>query len=89
VASTGEARSTYYITCFKASKKILAGEKRVDERVLYNMYFDTVSSERGDNVEGLLSAMEGKRLKVYITSATTSATSICRRIQGGQTEVFV
>jgi ribosomal protein S7 len=68
VASAGEARLTY-IRRFKA-KKILTGEERVAERLVYTRCFDTVASDRGGNVvDGLLSAMEDKRLEVSITSS--------------------
>jgi hypothetical protein len=65
VASTGEARLTYIVR-FKA-KKILTGEERVAERLVYTRCFDTVASDRGGNVvDGLLSALEDKRLEVSI-----------------------
>jgi hypothetical protein len=68
VASAGEARLTY-IRRFKA-KKILTGEERVAERLVYTRCFDTVTSDRGGNVvDGLLSALEDKRLQVSITTA--------------------
>jgi hypothetical protein len=67
VASSGEARLTY-IRRFKA-KKILTGEERVAERLVYTHCFDTVASDRGGNVvDGLLSTMEDKRLEVSITT---------------------
>jgi hypothetical protein len=69
MASAGEARFTY-IMRFKV-KKILAGEERVAERLVYTRCFDTVASDRGGNVvDGLLSAMEDKRLEVSITANT-------------------
>jgi hypothetical protein len=68
VASAGEARLTY-IRRFKA-KKTLTGEERVAERLVYTRCFDTVASDRGGNVvDGLLSALEDKRLEVRITAA--------------------
>jgi hypothetical protein len=68
VASAGEARLTY-IRRFKA-KKILTGEERVAERLVYSRCFDTVASDRGGNVvDGLLAALEDKRLEVSITAA--------------------
>jgi hypothetical protein len=68
VASAGEARLTY-IRRFKA-KKILTGEERVAERLVYTSCFDTIASDRkGNVVDGLLSAMEDKRLEVSITSS--------------------
>jgi hypothetical protein len=73
VASAGEARLTY-IGRFKA-KKILTGEERVAERLVYTLCFDTVASDRGGNVvDGLLSGPEDKRLEVSITSAAKAQT---------------
>jgi hypothetical protein len=67
VASTGEARLTY-IMRFKA-KKIPTGEERVAERLVYTRCCDTIASDRGGNVvDGLLSAMEDKRLEVSFTA---------------------
>jgi hypothetical protein len=48
VASAGEARLSY-IMRFKA-KKILTGEERVAERLVYTRCVDTVASDRGGNV---------------------------------------
>jgi hypothetical protein len=68
MASTGEARLTY-IMRFKA-KKILTGEERVAERLVYTRCFDTFASDRGGSVvDGLLSALEDKRLEVSIAGA--------------------
>jgi hypothetical protein len=66
VASAGEARLTY-IRRSKA-KKILAGEERLAERLVYTRCLDTVASDRGGNiVDGLMSAVEDMRLEVSIT----------------------
>jgi hypothetical protein len=75
MASAGEARLTY-IRRFKA-KKILTGEERVAERLVYTRCFDTIASDRGGNIiDGLLSALEDKRLEVIITaSARAQATA--------------
>jgi hypothetical protein len=74
VASAGEARLTY-IRRFKA-KKILTGEERVAERLVYTRCFDTVASDRGGNVvDGLLSGLEDKRLEVSITVAAKAQAS--------------
>jgi hypothetical protein len=60
VASTGEARLTYTMR-FKA-KKILIGEERVAERLVYTRCFDTIAADRGGNVvDGLFSTLEDKR----------------------------
>jgi hypothetical protein len=68
MASTGVARLTY-IRRFKA-KKILTGEERVAERLVYTRCFDTIASGCGGNViDGLVSALEDKRLEVSITRA--------------------
>jgi hypothetical protein len=45
LASAGEARLTYMMR-FKA-KKILTGEERVAERLVYTRRFDTIASDRG------------------------------------------
>jgi hypothetical protein len=67
VASTGEAR----LMRFKA-KKTLTGEERVAERLVYTRCFDTVASDRGGNVvDGLLAALDDKRLEII--SITTAA----------------
>jgi ribosomal protein S7 len=67
MTSAEEARLTY-ITRFKA-KKILTGEERVAKRLVYTRCFDTIASDRGGNVvDGLLSALEDKRLEVSITA---------------------
>jgi hypothetical protein len=67
VASAGEARLTY-IRRFKA-KKILTGEERVAERLVYTRCFDTIASDRVFNVvDELLPALDDKRLKVNITA---------------------
>jgi hypothetical protein len=67
VASAGEARLTY-IMRFKV-KKILNGEERVAERLVYTRYFDAIAVDRGGNaVDGLMSACEDKRLEVSITT---------------------
>jgi hypothetical protein len=69
VASAGEARLTY-IMRFKA-RKILTGEEGVTERLVYARCFGTIASDRGGNVvDGLLSALEDKRLEVSITAAS-------------------
>jgi hypothetical protein len=59
VLAAGEAR----LTCIKRvkAKKILAGEERVAEHLVYSRYFDSISSECGGNVvDGLLSTPEDK-----------------------------
>jgi hypothetical protein len=68
VALAGEARLTT-IMRLKA-KKILTGEERFAERLVYTRCFDTVASDRGGSVvDGLMSALEDKRLEVSITGA--------------------
>jgi hypothetical protein len=67
VASTREARLTY-IRRFKA-KKILNGEERVAERLVYTRCFDTIAADRGGNVvDGLPPALDDQRLEVSITA---------------------
>jgi hypothetical protein len=73
-ASGGAARLTY-IRRFKA-KKILTGEERVAERLVYSMCFDSISSKNGGNVvHGLLSALEDKRLELSITTLINTSIS--------------
>jgi hypothetical protein len=68
VTSAREARLTN-IKRFNA-KKILTGKERVAERLVYTRCFDTIAADRGGNVvDGLLSALEDKRLEVSITAA--------------------
>jgi hypothetical protein len=51
------------------AKKILTGEERVAERLVYTRCFDTIASDRGGNVvDGLSSARKDKRLEVSITA---------------------
>jgi hypothetical protein len=67
IAVAGEAQLTY-IRRFEA-KKILGGEERLAERLVYTRCFDTIAADRGGNVvDGLVSALEDKRLKVNITA---------------------
>jgi hypothetical protein len=68
MASAGKARLTYNRR-FKA-KKILTGEERDVDWLVYTRCFDTIASDRGGNiVDGLLSAVEDKRLEVSTTAA--------------------
>jgi hypothetical protein len=72
--STGEARLTY-IKRFKG-KKILSGEERVPERLVYTRYFDTIAADRGGNVvDGVLSEMEDKRLEISIIAVAKAQTT--------------
>jgi hypothetical protein len=69
VAAPGEARLTYNKR-FKA-KSILNGKERVAERLVYPRCLDTIAADRGTNVvDGLLSAIENKRLEVSVTLVT-------------------
>jgi hypothetical protein len=61
-------RLTYLIR-FKC-KKLMSGEKRVAERLVYSRFFDTHIGERSANgVDGLLTALEDKRLEVSLHAA--------------------
>jgi hypothetical protein len=52
------------------AKKILSGEESVAERLVYTGRFDTIAADRGGNeVDGLMSALEDKRLEANITGA--------------------
>jgi hypothetical protein len=69
VAATWKARLTYIIR-FEA-KKIFTAKEQVTERLAFSRCFDSISSERGGNdVDGLMPAMKGKRLEVSITAAS-------------------
>jgi hypothetical protein len=81
VAAAWEARLPY-IRRFKA-KKILTGEDRIAERLVYSCCFDTIAADHGGNVvDGLLSALEEKRLEVNITTFAKSAS--CLAVHGRQ-----
>eukprot|EP00873_Tetraselmis_striata_P035598 jgi/Tetstr1/455862/TSEL_042651.t1 len=58
-----------YLRRFKC-KKALTGEERVAERLVYSRFFDITAAERSSNgVDGLLNAMDDKRLEVILHQA--------------------
>eukprot|EP00873_Tetraselmis_striata_P036044 jgi/Tetstr1/456308/TSEL_043064.t1 len=71
IATCGQAvedRLTY-LRRFKC-KKALTGEERVAERLVYSRCFDTTAAERTINgVDGLLNALDDKRLEVSLHQA--------------------
>eukprot|EP00873_Tetraselmis_striata_P046504 jgi/Tetstr1/466768/TSEL_011238.t1 len=53
-----------------ACKKALTGEERVAERLVYSRFFDTAAADRSSNgVDGLLNALDDKRLVVSLQQA--------------------
>eukprot|EP00873_Tetraselmis_striata_P019945 jgi/Tetstr1/440209/TSEL_028560.t1 len=58
-----------YLRRFKC-KKALTGKERVAERLVYSRFFDTTAAERSSNdVDGLLNALDDKRLEVSLHHA--------------------
>eukprot|EP00873_Tetraselmis_striata_P001518 jgi/Tetstr1/421782/TSEL_012685.t1 len=76
VGDADEARLTY-LRRFK-NKKVLTPEEQVAERLIYSRVFNTAEHERSANVvDGLLAALEDKRLEVglaVVAKAEASAT---------------
>eukprot|EP00873_Tetraselmis_striata_P046175 jgi/Tetstr1/466439/TSEL_010967.t1 len=67
-AATGGARDA------AAAKKALTLEEQVAERLVYSRVFDTAEHERSANVvDGLLAALEDKRLEVGLAAAANKA----------------
>eukprot|EP00873_Tetraselmis_striata_P013111 jgi/Tetstr1/433375/TSEL_022660.t1 len=83
IATCGQAvedRHTY-LRRFKC-KTAHTGEKRVAERLVYTCLFDTTATERSSNgVDGLLDAMDGKRLE-KLQHTGTAATVVAPRWEG-------
>eukprot|EP00873_Tetraselmis_striata_P039556 jgi/Tetstr1/459820/TSEL_005169.t1 len=51
-------------------KALITGEERVAKRLVYSRFFDTTAAERSSNgVDGLLNALDDKRLKVSLHPA--------------------
>eukprot|EP00873_Tetraselmis_striata_P041726 jgi/Tetstr1/461990/TSEL_007063.t1 len=68
VGDADESRLTY-LRRFKA-KKALTPEEQVAERFTYSRVFDTAEHDRSTNVvDGLLTALEDKRLEVGLAAA--------------------
>eukprot|EP00873_Tetraselmis_striata_P008643 jgi/Tetstr1/428907/TSEL_018883.t1 len=71
IATCGQAAEDRltYLRRFKC-KKALTGEERVAERFVYSRFFDTTAAERSNNgVDGLLNALDDKRLEVSLHQA--------------------
>ena len=57
-------------------KKLLAGEERVVERLVYFRFFGTKASDRSvDRVDGLLAELDDKRLEVNMHAAAKAKVS--------------
>jgi hypothetical protein len=78
--NANEERFTY-LRRFKC-KKLLSGVERFDERLVYSRFFDAHISERsGNGIDGLLAALEDKRLEVNLQAEGNSQTSVHLRHQ--------
>eukprot|EP00873_Tetraselmis_striata_P038227 jgi/Tetstr1/458491/TSEL_044897.t1 len=74
VGDADEARLTY-LRRFKA-KKALTPEEQVAKRLIYSRVFDTAEHERSANVvDGLMAALEDKRLEVGLAAAAKAHAS--------------
>eukprot|EP00873_Tetraselmis_striata_P034789 jgi/Tetstr1/455053/TSEL_041909.t1 len=74
VGDADEVRLTY-LRRFKA-KKVLTPEEQIAERLIYSRIFDTGEHERSANVvDGLLVALEDKRLEVGLAAAAKAQAS--------------
>eukprot|EP00873_Tetraselmis_striata_P022459 jgi/Tetstr1/442723/TSEL_030813.t1 len=74
IATCGQAAEDRltYLRRFKC-KKALTGEERVAERLVYSRFFDTTAAERsGNGVDGLLNALDDKRLEVSLHQAAAA-----------------
>eukprot|EP00873_Tetraselmis_striata_P012995 jgi/Tetstr1/433259/TSEL_022547.t1 len=74
IATCGQAAENRltYLRRFKC-KKALTGEERVAERLVYSRFFDTTAAERSNNgVDGLLNALDDKRLEVSLHQAAAA-----------------
>eukprot|EP00873_Tetraselmis_striata_P013660 jgi/Tetstr1/433924/TSEL_023101.t1 len=83
VGDADEARLTY-LGRFKA-KKALTPEEQVAERLIYSRVFDTAEHERSANiVDGLLAALEDKRLEVGLAAADKAQASATFKRQASE-----
>eukprot|EP00873_Tetraselmis_striata_P014512 jgi/Tetstr1/434776/TSEL_023827.t1 len=83
VGDADEARLTY-LRRFKA-KKALSPEEQVAERLIYSRVFDTAEHERSDNVvDGLMAALEDKRLEVGLAAAAKAQASATFKRQAAE-----
>jgi hypothetical protein len=61
--------------CFNC-KKLLTGDERVAERLVYSIFFDTKPRDRSANgVDGLLAAFHDKRLEVGLHAVAKAQVS--------------
>eukprot|EP00873_Tetraselmis_striata_P007845 jgi/Tetstr1/428109/TSEL_018164.t1 len=69
IAAAGEDRLTY-TRRFKGKKALTGDENTVAERLVYRRFFDTAVADRGANgVDGLLAALDDKRLEAGVAPA--------------------
>eukprot|EP00873_Tetraselmis_striata_P022199 jgi/Tetstr1/442463/TSEL_003209.t1 len=65
-----------YLRRFKTTNKALTPEEQVAERFIYSRVFDTAEHERSANVvDGLMAALEDKRLEVGLAAAAKAQAS--------------
>eukprot|EP00873_Tetraselmis_striata_P023178 jgi/Tetstr1/443442/TSEL_031453.t1 len=78
-AATGGARDA------AAAKKALTPEEQVAERLIYSRVFDNAEHERSANVvDGLLAALEDKRLEVGLAAAAKAQASATFKRQAAE-----
>eukprot|EP00873_Tetraselmis_striata_P027946 jgi/Tetstr1/448210/TSEL_035498.t1 len=83
VGDADEARLTY-LRRFKA-KKALTPEEQVAGRLIYSRVFDTAEHERSANVvDGLVAALEDKRLEVCLAAAAKAQASATFKRQASE-----
>eukprot|EP00873_Tetraselmis_striata_P046304 jgi/Tetstr1/466568/TSEL_011070.t1 len=71
-----------YLRRFKC-KKALTGEERDAERLVYSHFFDTTAERSNNGVDGLLNALDVKRLEVSLHQAAKQAQSAAQFKGGG------
>eukprot|EP00873_Tetraselmis_striata_P019837 jgi/Tetstr1/440101/TSEL_028459.t1 len=77
-------RALTYLRRFKA-KKALTPEEQVAERLIYSRVFDTAEHERSANVvDGLLAALDDKRLEVGLAAAAKAHASATFKRQAAE-----
>eukprot|EP00873_Tetraselmis_striata_P043227 jgi/Tetstr1/463491/TSEL_008382.t1 len=82
VGDADEARLTY-LRRFKA-KKALTPEEQVAERLIYSRVFDTEHERSANVVDGLLAALEDKRLEVGLAAAAKAHASATFKRQAAE-----
>eukprot|EP00873_Tetraselmis_striata_P034155 jgi/Tetstr1/454419/TSEL_041320.t1 len=87
VGDADEARLTY-LRRFKA-KKALTPEEQVTERLIYSRVFDAAEHERSANVaDGLLAALEDKRLEVGLAAAAKAHALVAFKRQATERDTY-